>query len=61
MYIFGKNLKSNKMKKFKTNPIKKLKSKYPNAQNITFGSNNITTGFWFENGENAKHRTFYAI
>ena len=48
------------MKKFKTNPIKKLKSKYPNAQNITFGSNNITTGFWFENGENAKHRTFYA-
>lgn len=49
------------MKKFKTNSIKKLKRMYPNAQNITFGNNGYVNGFWFENGENAKHRTFYAI
>jgi len=38
-----------------------LKKSYPNAKNIVFGNNNIVDGFWFENGENPKHRTFYPM
>lgn len=38
-----------------------LKKKYPQAKNITYGSNNIVFGYWFINGDNAKHRNFYQI
>ena len=49
----------NKMKKLSTCQLKKLvKGKYPNAVNITLGSNNITDGIWFDKDQNAKHRTF---
>lgn len=38
--------------------IKQIKKKYPNAKNITYGTNNIVNGYWFEDGEEAKHRIF---
>lgn len=41
--------------------LKELKKKYPKAINITFGTNNITNGYWFDNGEYPKHRTFFPI
>lgn len=39
--------------------LKKLKKEFPNAKNILIGSNNICLGFWFEKGDNPKHRFFY--
>lgn len=41
--------------------LNSLKKKYPNAKNIVYGNNNMINGFWFENGENAKLRTFYPL
>lgn len=47
------------MKKLTTRQLKKqVKKKYPNATNITLGSNNITNGIWFDKDTNDKHRTF---
>lgn len=47
------------MKKLTTRQLKKLvKEKYPNAVNITLGSNNITNGIWFDKDQNTKCRTF---
>ena len=40
---------------------REIKRIFPEAKNIMFGNNNMTLGYWFDNGENAKFRTFYPI
>ena len=38
-----------------------VKKKYPNAVNIQLGENYSIMGIWFEDGENAKYRTFIPL
>jgi hypothetical protein len=50
------------MKELTTRKLKKLvKEKYPNAVNITLGSNNIANGIWFDKDQNVKHQTFIPV